>query len=61
VVENKRGIRKWKVGKEGGVKKEKIESIFVENYGDIIFIIIFVLYFVFLLQFNANPVNPAIL
>lgn len=42
----------------GGVRKEKIENIFMENYGDIIFIIILELYFVFPFYFCANPAIP---
>ena len=49
MLENKRENRKYKIGKEGGVRKEKIENIFMENYGDIFFY--FVLYFVFPLYF----------
>jgi hypothetical protein len=45
----------------GGVRKEKIENIFMEYYGDIIFIIFLVLYFAYPLQFNVNHINPAIL
>ena len=43
------------------MRKEKIENIFMENYGDIIFIIILELYFAYPLQFNVNHINPAIL
>ena len=51
MLENKRENRKYKIGKEGGVKKEKIESIFMENYGDIILIIIlfYISFFPFIL------------
>jgi hypothetical protein len=43
------------------VRKEKIENIFMVNYGDIIFIIFLELYFAYPLQFNVNHINPAIL
>ena len=45
----------------GGMRKEKIENIFMDNYGDIIFIIILELYFAYPIQFNVNHINPAIL
>ena len=60
MLENKRENRKYKIGKEGGVRKEKTGNIFVEYYGDIIFIIFLVLYFAYPLQFNVNHINPAI-
>ena len=33
----------------------------MDNYGDIIFIIILELYFAYPFQFNVNHINPAIL